>query len=403
MMRIFWGLITAAAVVTGGMVWQQQQPETKPDTPEDSTPSVPQRVNPIRQNDPVVESTPVPAPAPAPETTDPSTLVTNDTTPTDADADPVAEVTQDPDPLVNAVVDVFTPGEVDPLKTDVATTSDAIVDAVTDALTNPEPDLSDIVADTSGVGSDEPLVGDPISATDDIGELLATSTTANEDAADDVVITDDPTIDDPGELATFPDLNNSSSSAELDDLANDLLSDANAGIEEATTETPAPVTDAAEGSAEASMVEQGDGSFLVNDRFVIRGEGTSESPYVISWDLLTSAQETYRPREEMTALPSWVELLNGKVVRLTGFMAIPIWAESTDEMLLMLNEWDGCCIGVPPTPYDAIEVKLAEEIGMETQRYSYGHVTGTFKVDPYIANNWLIGLYVIENGSAAVN
>ena len=35
-------------------------------------------------------------------------------------------------------------------------------------------------------------------------------------------------------------------------------------------------------------------------------------------------------------------------------------AESADASLMMLNQWDGCCIGVPPTPYDAIEVKLKE-------------------------------------------
>jgi len=63
----------------------------------------------------------------------------------------------------------------------------------------------------------------------------------------------------------------------------------------------------------------------------------------------------------------------------------------------MLNQWDGCCIGVPPTPYDAIEVTLANPAN-RTQRFAVeGRIVGKFTVDPYLVGDWLVGLYLLED------
>jgi hypothetical protein len=70
----------------------------------------------------------------------------------------------------------------------------------------------------------------------------------------------------------------------------------------------------------------------------------------------------------------------------------------TKELIVMLNQWDGCCIGVPPTPYDAIEVKLLEPAkrGGRHASFNFGGVRGTFRVDPYLVENWLVGLYILD-------
>ena len=69
-------------------------------------------------------------------------------------------------------------------------------------------------------------------------------------------------------------------------------------------------------------------------------------------------------------------------------------------MMVMLNMWDGCCVGVPPTPYDAIEVRLTETIPAEDARYlTYGTMTGKFKVDPYVLNGWLMGMYLMDDAT----
>lgn len=139
-----------------------------------------------------------------------------------------------------------------------------------------------------------------------------------------------------------------------------------------------------------------DGSIRVDGRFVIKGRGTKDDPYRVPWDLVVSAQETYKPRVGQTRLPQRVTMLNGKYVRLTGYVAFPITASSPKEMLVMLNQWDGCCIGVPPTAYDAVEVKLAVAAAAQERFMTHGSVEGRFKVDPYEDGGWLLGLYLME-------
>ena len=69
-------------------------------------------------------------------------------------------------------------------------------------------------------------------------------------------------------------------------------------------------------------------------------------------------------------------------------------------ILLMRYMWDACCIGVPPTPYDAVEVRLSEPHEVKRgHTFSYGTVQGLLKVDPYLVNNWLVGLYLMEEAS----
>lgn len=147
------------------------------------------------------------------------------------------------------------------------------------------------------------------------------------------------------------------------------------------------------------LERQPDGSLIADDRFRITGSGTETDPYRVSWECLISAQETYIPRLSETELPERIAMLDGKVVRMEGFVAFPLLGPQSSELILMLNQWDGCCIGVPPTPYDAIEVKLAEPVKATGghKSFSYGSVTGTFKVEPFLMDNWLVGLYLLED------
>jgi hypothetical protein len=140
---------------------------------------------------------------------------------------------------------------------------------------------------------------------------------------------------------------------------------------------------------------------LVDGEFIVRGNGTESDPYRMTWDHLISAARDYEPRAGRTQLPERITMLDGKWVELTGYLAFPLGAEESDELLLMLNQWDGCCIGVPPTPYDAVEVTLVApykgEAGINI--FNYGTVHGRLEVDPYVTNGWLIGLYLMEEAT----
>ncbi len=167
--------------------------------------------------------------------------------------------------------------------------------------------------------------------------------------------------------------------------------------------TPAPAADApaepapAAAATETTVVRQPDGSQLINNRFLLRGEGTKEKPYEITWDMLVAAQEVYKPRLGQKTLPGYLDIIDGAYVKIAGFIAFPLMAQSADEMLVMLNQWDGCCIGIPPTPYDAIEVRLKEPAEGETRFKVSGTLTGRIAVDPYLVKDWLIGLYTMDD------
>lgn len=141
------------------------------------------------------------------------------------------------------------------------------------------------------------------------------------------------------------------------------------------------------------------GKPIVDGTYVLGGDGSVEHPYEITWDLLILASQTYQPRQGKTDIPPAVQAMNGKHIKIAGYFAIPIATTDPKEVLFMLNMWDGCCIGVPPSPYDAIEVRLREPMSGPKQIANYGTLSGTLKVDPYVENNWLLGMYLMEDGA----
>jgi len=149
------------------------------------------------------------------------------------------------------------------------------------------------------------------------------------------------------------------------------------------------------------IVKKSTGEMIVDDRYALKGDGSDATPYEITWEYLLSAQETYDPKKGKKKVPERLAMLDGKQVRITGYIAFPLMAQSPKELLAMLNQWDGCCIGVPPTPYDAIEVRLDKAATQEEKFTNYGSVQGVFKVTPYVVGEWLVGLYVMNEAKLA--
>ena len=173
----------------------------------------------------------------------------------------------------------------------------------------------------------------------------------------------------------------------------------------ATTNAPASaspfaLTDTVKGKFKeivpARFSKRDDGWLIFDDRFQLRGEGTAENPFELTWDYLVSASETFQPRMGKQRMPERIAMLDGRHVRITGYVAFPIMATAANEMLSMRNMWDGCCIGVPPTPYDAVEVRLADAATGKDRFTSFGTIEGKLSVDPYIKGNWLLGLYIMD-------
>ena len=166
--------------------------------------------------------------------------------------------------------------------------------------------------------------------------------------------------------------------------------------EEATTEEAPAVVNLA-------ITETEDGKVLVGDAFTITGKGTKEAPYILPWDFLVTIRQAYSPREGKKDIPDHFAFFDGKYISIAGYLQFPLASPEPTECLVMLNQWDGCCIGVPPTPYDAIEVALSTP-ATQAQKFAVeGRIVGKLKIDPYLVGNWLIGLYLIGDATVDVS
>ncbi len=182
-------------------------------------------------------------------------------------------------------------------------------------------------------------------------------------------------------------------------IVSDPMMEAAIGANAAASEAPAstasvPVLPGVVGPA---FEVRADGSLSVEGVGVVPGSGTVQRPFVLDWEVLRSVQREFNPRQGKSEVPGWLKQLDGKRVRIEGNTLLPVVAQTTTELLVMQNPWDGCCLGVPPTPYDAIEVKLSNAQRMGNSPTSFGQVEGVFKVDPYIVSGWLLGLYMVED------
>jgi len=132
---------------------------------------------------------------------------------------------------------------------------------------------------------------------------------------------------------------------------------------------------------------------------IITGTGTRTDPFVVDWATLRSVERGYKPKAGKKDLPDWLDVLDEKHVRITGNTLVPVIATTTKELLVMQNPWDGCCIGIPPSPYDAIEVTLNHDVDFGNSAVGYGTVEGVFILDPYVVDGWVLGLYIIDDAT----
>ncbi len=171
-----------------------------------------------------------------------------------------------------------------------------------------------------------------------------------------------------------------------------------------STNTPAlrpptvvPASALAATATPATSTRGSNNQLEVDGRYTILGSGTELDPYRVTWELLKSAYETMDLNGPRTTPPKRLEMLNGTYVQISGYLAPPLWGQETKELLVLLNRWDGCCIGLPPTPFDCIEAQLSAPMKLgAAHTISYGTIRGKFIVEPFKAGTFLIGLYRLE-------
>ena len=138
----------------------------------------------------------------------------------------------------------------------------------------------------------------------------------------------------------------------------------------------------------------------LDGRFRVTGSGTEADPSRISWELLTSAIAYIDPAQQALTPPPWIRLLNGTTIELSGYYSSAVQVGETKNLLLTLNRWDGCCIGLPPTPFDAIDITLREPLPMRGLHLTrFGTFRGRLIVEPFEAAGYLLSLYRLEDAT----
>jgi hypothetical protein len=403
-MRVFWAILIVAGLAGLALLFVPLSNGTA-ETPvaDESAQAAPPAPPAARQAAaPQPARTPEPRPESRPEP-QPEPVATAQAQPT---PEPVAEPT--PEPVAEPAEVVEAPAEA-PVE---------VASAPAEMPADREPLKDDPAAEVPVAGGPTPALGLE-EAGDAMGKLLASLNAFGRamggDAGTDAAAETEIAADTEPEVASKSDTADTAEAAPsrtLDDAVQALSEQQTAAANEpavaTTPDEPAPSdTQPDDAQAQASLpidatIQKDDGTLEIGGgEWVLPGDGTTAKPYIISWDLLQSAMQVYNPRLGKTELPEWAQKLEGKRVRIEGYVVLPLAQQSSNDVLLTLNQWDGCCIGVPPTPYDAIEVRLNGPVdagpgaGMGPL---YGSIEGDFKTDPYVAGGWLLGLYVLEEG-----
>lgn len=136
----------------------------------------------------------------------------------------------------------------------------------------------------------------------------------------------------------------------------------------------------------------------VDGEFTIRGSGTERDPYLVTWELLASASSELDAAAGRFTVPGRIADLRGAWVRISGYWAPPLQVFEARELMVMLNKWDGCCIGLPPTPFDSIEATLSRSVQVQGKHlFRFGTITGRLEVEPFVAGTFLLGLYRLQD------
>ncbi len=160
-----------------------------------------------------------------------------------------------------------------------------------------------------------------------------------------------------------------------------------------------PPADAVAATAQAPFQPQRlpDGTLRLDHRFSLSGSGSEQDPFRLTWPLLASAADSVDAAANHLTPPPHIQFLDGQWVQISAYLAPPLWGERTTELLVMKNRWDGCCIGLPPTPFDCVEATLATPVTLGARHsISYGTVRGRLTVQPFTAGMFLLGLYRLE-------
>lgn len=132
-------------------------------------------------------------------------------------------------------------------------------------------------------------------------------------------------------------------------------------------------------------------------------KGRAETEEIVQQDGTLRITFAFLERVRRTGdYPPEILALNGKTVTITGNVLVPFAQEEVREIILARNPWDGCCLGVPPTPYDSVDVKFRPGATLKDRFARYATITGTFRAERQEAKGYLVSLFQLTDAYEGV-
>lgn len=119
--------------------------------------------------------------------------------------------------------------------------------------------------------------------------------------------------------------------------------------------------------------------------------GSIAGIHKIAFQLLEKAKSVSQGSD--VRVPDDIQALDGRWVTITGNVLIPWVEQKVTQFVLAKNPWDGCCLGIPPGPYDSVSVRLREGSHLKDRFSAVQTLSGRFRVELERSEGYVTGLY----------
>ncbi|MEX1096365.1 MAG: hypothetical protein WED34_09970 [Planctomycetales bacterium] len=116
------------------------------------------------------------------------------------------------------------------------------------------------------------------------------------------------------------------------------------------------------------------------------------------FDLLTVLNMEPVPTNAVDYFPSWLRELDGRRVRLRGFM-FPDFLQEGLKGFVLARDNDICCFVRTPKPYDVLIVKMRDGLTTDYIANRPFDVVGTFRIKPFFLGDTLYSVYAIDDAT----
>lgn len=178
--------------------------------------------------------------------------------------------------------------------------------------------------------------------------------------------------------------------------ASSASTDPNASVDQTAAVSANAAVNAVDSTA-VSRPEPGIRLLVTERKFSVEGPEQAVRVSFDDLDLLKVLNLEPVPLDAVGHFPDWLKQLNGRRIRIRGFM-YPVFQETGLDQFVLARDNQICCFGRDPKVYDLVAISMRK--GKTTNYIPYTRsfdVHGVFRIEPLVDGDKLLGLYSIED------